>query len=93
MIGAYSMLKKIDPTGTASWRKLAEHYDRVRNVHMRDLFAADPERFKKFSLRFNDMLVDYSKNRITRRPSDCFLNLPRRRASRMPSKRCLRETR
>ncbi len=32
---------------------------------MKDLFAADPERFKKFSLRFNDVLVDYSKNRIT----------------------------
>ncbi|HME44058.1 MAG TPA: glucose-6-phosphate isomerase [Syntrophorhabdales bacterium] len=59
------MLKKIDPTGTASWRKLIEHYSRVRNVHMTDLFASDPERFKKFSLRFNDLLVDYSKNRMT----------------------------
>lgn len=59
------MLKKIDPTGTASWRKLIEHYDRVRSVHMKDLFAADRDRFKKFSLRFNDVLVDYSKNRMT----------------------------
>ena len=59
------MLKKVDPTGTASWRKLAEHYARVRSVHMKDLFAADPGRFKKLSLRFNDLLVDYSKNRIT----------------------------
>ena len=59
------MLKKIDPTGTASWQKLIEHYDRIRSTHMKDLFAADPERFNKFSLRFNDMLVDYSKNRIT----------------------------
>jgi len=32
---------------------------------MKDLFAADPDRFKKFSIRFKDLLVDYSKNRIT----------------------------
>ena len=59
------MLKKIDPTRTASWQKLIEHYNRTRSTHMKDLFATDPERFKKLSLRFNDMLVDYSKNRIT----------------------------
>ena len=59
------MLKKMDPTGTASWRKLIEHYGRVRSIHMKDLFASDPERFNKLSLRFNDVLVDYSKNRIT----------------------------
>jgi glucose-6-phosphate isomerase len=63
--GAPSMLKTTTPTGTASWGKLVEHYDRVRSVHMKELFAADPERFKKLSLRFNGMLVDYSKNRIT----------------------------
>ena len=59
------MLKKIDPTRTASWQKLIEHYNRTRSTHMKDLFASDPERFNKLSLRFNDMLVDYSKNRIT----------------------------
>jgi len=37
----------------------------MKNVHMRDLFAEDPERFGKFSIRFKDILVDYSKNRIT----------------------------
>jgi glucose-6-phosphate isomerase len=36
----------------------------MANVHMRDLFAADPARFEHFSLRFNDILLDYSKNRI-----------------------------
>ena len=71
------MLKKIDPTTTASWRKLAEHYDRARTVHMRDLFAADPERFKKFSLRFDDLLVDYSKNLITAETVGLLVELAR----------------
>tara|TARA_R110001592_G_scaffold23628_5_gene92426 strand:+ start:4634 stop:6229 length:1596 start_codon:yes stop_codon:yes gene_type:complete len=35
------------------------------NVHMKQLFSEDPERFEKFSIRFNDILIDYSKNRIT----------------------------
>ena len=59
------MLKKINPTRTQSWQKLAEHFERVRSVHMRNLFAEDPGRFKRFSLQFNDILVDFSKNRIT----------------------------
>ncbi len=59
------MLNKIDPTKTAAWAKLAEHHKRVADIHMKDLFAADPKRFEKFSLRLNDLAVDYSKNRIT----------------------------
>ncbi len=71
------MLKKIDPTGTASWRKLIEHHGRVRSTHMKDLFAIDPQRFNKFSLRFNDMLVDYSKNRITEETVGLLIELAR----------------
>jgi glucose-6-phosphate isomerase len=59
------MLKKIDPTKTRSWRLLSEHYRELKTVHMRDLFKEDPGRFDKFSIRFNDILVDYAKNRIT----------------------------
>ena len=59
------MLPKIDPTTTSSWKKLKAHYQSIRNTHMRDLFEADPERFEKFSIRFKDILVDFSKNRIT----------------------------
>jgi len=59
------MLSKIDPTTTRSWKKLAEHFEKMRSVHMRDLFAEDAERFDTFSVRFNDILVDYSKNIIT----------------------------
>lgn len=58
------MLKRVNPLGTASWQKLVEHREAVKGRHMRELFAADPGRFGKFSLRFEDILVDYSKNLI-----------------------------
>jgi len=47
------------------WEKLCAHQKEVQNLHMRDLFATDPKRFEKFSLKFNDLLLDYSKHRIT----------------------------
>jgi glucose-6-phosphate isomerase len=54
-----------DITTSPAWAMLAAHHQLMTGVHMRDLFAADPERFRRFSLRFGDMLLDYSKNRIT----------------------------
>jgi glucose-6-phosphate isomerase len=71
------MLKKIKPTATRSWAALSDHHDRVRDVHMRDLFAGDVDRFQKFSLRFNDILVDYSKNRITTETLSLLMGLAR----------------
>lgn len=59
------MLKRTDPTKTASWRKLTDHFERIKGIHMKELFAQDKERFVKFSICFNDILLDYSKNRIT----------------------------
>ena len=47
------------------WQALAEHKQNIEGLHMRDLFAQDPDRFQKFSLQFEDILFDYSKNRIT----------------------------
>lgn len=52
-------------TQSAAWQALDKHYKGNAGVHMRDMFAADPHRFEKFSLAFNDILLDYSKNRIT----------------------------
>ncbi len=54
-----------DPTQTPAWKQLAAHYQQVKDLHMRDLFAADNERFAHFSLRCDELLLDYSKNRIT----------------------------
>ncbi|MGD2185364.1 MAG: glucose-6-phosphate isomerase [Desulfobacterales bacterium] len=59
------MLNKKNPAKTKSWQDLLRHYEKTKNIHMKTLFAEDPQRFNKFSIRFNDILVDYSKNRIT----------------------------
>jgi len=59
------MLNAINPTQTRSWKDLAENFESMKKVHMRTLFAEDDRRFQKFSIRFNDILVDFSKNIIT----------------------------
>ncbi len=69
------MLKKINPTQTKSWRKLADHFEQMKSVRMKDLFVQDPGRFNKFSLSFNDILLDYSKNRITEKTLQLLLGL------------------
>lgn len=59
-------MKNINPTQTAAWQALQKHFDEMKNVTIADLFAKDGDRFSKFSATFDDqMLVDYSKNRIT----------------------------
>ena len=50
---------------TMAWQKLTTHFLSMQASHLRELFAEDPERFKKFHLMFEDILVDYSKNIIT----------------------------
>jgi len=69
------MLKKMNPAKTASWANLTEHFKKIKNIHMKKLLANDPERFQNFSLLFNDILVDYSKNRITHETLNLFLKL------------------
>lgn len=59
------MLKRINPVKTSTWKALTKHYRESKNNKISDLFKSDPERFRKFSLRFEDILVDYSKNIIT----------------------------
>jgi len=69
------MLSDINPTQTKSWQNLSDHYAKINSIRMKDLFNRDPERFKKFSLRFNDILVDYSKNLITEETLQLLLGL------------------
>jgi len=52
-------------TRTDAWKALSAHHARVSGLSMRQMFEDDPERFSNFSLRFEDILVDYSKNRVT----------------------------
>ena len=60
-----------------SWQKLCAHQETVRPLHMRDLFAADPKRFDKYSLKFADILFDYSKHRITDETLPLLLQMAR----------------
>ncbi|RLC00913.1 MAG: glucose-6-phosphate isomerase [Deltaproteobacteria bacterium] len=69
------MLKSIPPRETQSWQRLVAHYEEIKDVHMRDLFAEDPQRFEKFSIAFNDILVDFSKNRMTAQTLDLLMEL------------------
>lgn len=59
-------MKNINPTQTAAWQALQKHFDEMKDVTIAELFSKDGDRFSKFSATFDDqMLVDYSKNRIT----------------------------
>jgi len=69
------MLNKKNPTTTKSWQNLRRHYEKTKSLHMRALFAEDPQRFDKFSIRFNDLIVDYSKNRITQETFKSLITL------------------
>jgi len=71
------MLKRLNPTTLKVWQDLSVHCEEMKNTHMRCLFEADPERFQKFSLIFEDMLVDFSKNIITDKTLSLLLSLAR----------------
>ena len=60
-----------------AWKALENRYQTLRSVHMRDLFAADPERFEKFSLSCEAVLFDYSKNRLDEETLALLLELAR----------------
>lgn len=64
-------------TSSAAWQALATHYAQVRDLPMRQLFADDPDRFRRFTLSHGDLLLDYSKNRITQQTMDLLLELAR----------------
>ncbi|MEZ0539036.1 glucose-6-phosphate isomerase [Fibrella arboris] len=58
-----------------AYTQLKAHFDATESTHLRDLFAENPDRFNQFSLRFEDMLVDFSKNRVTTETMDLLRKL------------------
>ncbi len=52
-------------TRTEAWKALEVHHRAVAGQSMREMFEGDPNRFSKFSLHFEDILLDYSKNRVS----------------------------
>ncbi|MDR2984334.1 MAG: glucose-6-phosphate isomerase, partial [Nocardiopsaceae bacterium] len=51
--------------GGPAWLALADHYAKIRDVHLRDLFAGDPDRGERLTAEGAGLYLDYSKNRIT----------------------------
>ncbi|MGE8380612.1 MAG: glucose-6-phosphate isomerase, partial [Sphingobacterium sp.] len=58
------MFPKINFTTTKAYQYLVDHYIDINQQDLRELFVADPQRFEKFSILFEDILLDYSKNRV-----------------------------
>lgn len=58
------MLPNIDFTSTEAYRKLVERYEILKDKNIKDLFQEDPYRFEKYSVLLDDLLFDYSKNRL-----------------------------
>jgi glucose-6-phosphate isomerase len=69
------MLPVINPANTAAWKKLQEHYKEIKQVSLQELFENDPKRFDKFSCCTKDLVLDYSKNRITQKTIELLIDL------------------
>ena len=68
-------LPKINPSQTAAWQKIQDHFEKMNQTSMKDLFASDSERASKFHIQWNDFLVDYSKNIANQETLDLLLEL------------------
>ncbi|MCX5727200.1 MAG: glucose-6-phosphate isomerase, partial [Candidatus Saganbacteria bacterium] len=68
-------LLKINPTNTKAWAKLKDLHKAMQKVSMNAMFETDPQRFSKYSIRFNDILVDYSKNLINEEVMNALIAL------------------
>jgi glucose-6-phosphate isomerase len=69
------MLARVKFDQTKAHQQLSQHYQQVKNLHLRDLFKNDPNRFDEFSIRFEEILLDYSKNLITAKTRALLLSL------------------
>lgn len=59
----------------AAWAELESHYQSIKDMHMRDMFAQEPNRFRQFSLNLGKLLFDYSKNRVNQETMKLLLKL------------------
>ena len=68
-------LPSINPTTTKAWKKLEAHFENVKGLEMKDLFAQNKERANQMAINWEDFYVDYSKNRITSETINLLLEL------------------
>lgn len=66
-----------DITATPAWQALSKHYDEIRDIHLTELFAEDPNRGTELVLTVGDLYIDYSKHRITRKTLELLVDLAR----------------
>ncbi|GAB4333979.1 MAG: glucose-6-phosphate isomerase [Flammeovirgaceae bacterium] len=69
------MLNKINPTTTSAWKQLEKHFNDMKGETLRNLFLKDASRAKRFSIRFEDIFLDYSKNLINDETMKLLLQL------------------
>ena len=67
-------LKNINPTKTQAWEKLTNHFNKNKDITIKDLHK-DASRKEDFSLELGDLSVDFSKNRITKETVSLLLAL------------------
>lgn len=65
----------INPTSTQAWKKLQTHAEKMKQVHMRDLFSRDADRFSSYSIKEQNILFDYSKNLVVKETLDLLFEL------------------
>ena len=68
-------LQNINPTETTAWKKLEAHFEIAKSLKIKDLFKLNPDRKSDFSIKFNDLELDYSKNRVSKDTLDLLLDL------------------
>lgn len=68
-------MSKPDVSTTPAWKALEKQFEATKDVQMKDQFAADPMRFHNFSMEFEDILLDFSKNRISKETMDLLYKL------------------
>src|SRR5690606_11990682 len=68
-------LDTTNPSGTQAWQELREHFFDMQSVSIKDMFSQDASRAAKFTIKWNDFLVDYSKNFIDYKTMRLLLSL------------------
>jgi glucose-6-phosphate isomerase len=58
-------MRILDITATPQWTALTNHYEKVKDLHLRELFAGDPDRGRRMTAQAVDLYLDYSKHRVT----------------------------
>ena len=68
-------LQNTNPTSTTAWNEIQNHFETMKNVSMKNMFEEDSSRASKFHIKWNDFLIDYSKNRINQETMDLLVKL------------------